>query len=116
MPTPEITPQVSVQLYSIHEALDADLDGSLGKLAEIGFNVVIYPVTLLRIAMGAIERGLRTLADDGTQRDLVPQMQTRAELYDLLGYAGYTAFDADIFAFDLPTGHPHDQSTQEEHP
>ncbi|HEY0240648.1 MAG TPA: sugar phosphate isomerase/epimerase [Friedmanniella sp.] len=34
------TPQISVQLYSIHEALDADLDGSLGKLAEIGLTTV----------------------------------------------------------------------------
>lgn len=71
-------------------------------LSGLGFNVVIYPVTLLRLAMGAIERGLRQIAERGTQAELVDQMQTRARLYELNGYADYTAFDADIFAFDVP--------------
>ncbi len=73
-------------------------------LASIGFNVVIYPVTLLRLAMGAIEEGLRVIARTGTQRELVPAMQTRARLYELLRYRAYTAFDSQIFAFDIPTG------------
>ncbi|MBA8796053.1 methylisocitrate lyase [Friedmanniella endophytica] len=73
-------------------------------LADLGFNLVIYPVTLLRLAMGAIEDGLRTIAERGTQRDLVDRMQTRARLYELVGYADYTAFDSEIFAFDVPAG------------
>jgi methylisocitrate lyase len=77
--------------------LDADTIG------DFGFNVVIYPVTLLRIAMGAIERGLRQIADEGTQQGLVLQMQTRSRLYDLLRYADYGAFDEQIFNFDIPT-------------
>ncbi|GAA0582664.1 methylisocitrate lyase [Kribbella sandramycini] len=69
------------------------------QLADAGASVVIYPVTLLRIAMGAIERGLDAIAADGTQAALVPQMQTRARLYELLRYADYNAFDHDIFTY-----------------
>ncbi|MDN5796657.1 MAG: methylisocitrate lyase [Intrasporangium sp.] len=85
-----------------------------GTLASIGFNVVIYPVTLLRLAMGAIEEGLRTMTAKGTQRDLVPRMQTRARLYELLRYDSYTAFDSQIFAFDIPTGDPADRVNDEQ--
>jgi methylisocitrate lyase len=62
---------------------------------------VIYPVTTLRLAMGAVERGLEAIAADGTQAALVGQMQTRSRLYELLGYAEYAAFDADVFNFTL---------------
>lgn len=65
-------------------------------LASIGINVVIYPVTLLRLAMGAAERGLRRLAAEGTQREIVPEMQTRARLYELLGYDEYTRFESSV--------------------
>jgi len=63
-------------------------------LSSLGVNVVIYPVTLLRLAMGAAERGLRAIAAEGTQKGLLEQMQSRTELYDLLDYPGYTALDA----------------------
>lgn len=56
------------------------------ELAEMGYRVVLYPVTLLRVAMKAIESTLSILAADGTQRDLLDLMQTRQELYDLLDY------------------------------
>ncbi len=72
------------------ELLGADV------LEALGFNVAIYPVTLLRLAMGAAARGLQAIASEGSQRDLVPQMQTRAELYELLGYEGYTDFDRTV--------------------
>ncbi len=65
-------------------------------LADLGVNLVIYPVTGLRLAMGAVEDGLRRLRDDGTQAGLVDRMQTRARLYELLGYDDYTAFDRDV--------------------
>ncbi len=68
----------------------------VSTLASVGVNIVIYPVTLLRLAMGAAERGLRELASEGTQKGLVGQMQSRAQLYDLLGYDDYTAFDAKL--------------------
>jgi methylisocitrate lyase len=72
-------------------------------LEALGMNMVIYPVTLLRIAMGAVERALGTIKSEGTQAGLVEQMQTRARLYELVDYAEYSAFDADIFNFKLPT-------------
>jgi 2-methylisocitrate lyase-like PEP mutase family enzyme len=56
------------------------------ELAAMGYRVVLYPVTLLRVAMKAMESTLTLLAADGTQRDLLDLMQTREELYDLLGY------------------------------
>jgi methylisocitrate lyase len=63
-------------------------------LAGLGVNVVIYPVTLLRLAMGAVERGLAVLLSEGTQEELLEQMQSRAQLYDLLGYDEYSELDA----------------------
>ncbi|MEY9931266.1 methylisocitrate lyase [Catenulispora sp. GP43] len=71
-------------------------------LAELGYNIVLYPVTLLRLAMGAIEDGLRTLAAEGSQESLLPRMQTRSRLYELLDYAAYSSFDASVFDFTLP--------------
>ena len=70
-------------------------------LESLGMNVVIYPVTTLRLAMGAVEEGLRAIAAEGTQEALVPRMQTRARLYELLGYADYAALDAEVFNFSL---------------
>ena len=72
-------------------------------LADLGVNLVIYPVTGLRLAMGAVEDGLRRLRDDGTQAGLVDRMQTRARLYELLGYRDYAAFDQDVYNFDKGT-------------
>lgn len=58
----------------------------LEDLSGVGFSAALYPVTLLRIAMKAIEAGLGMIADEGTQENLLDLMQTREELYDLLGY------------------------------
>ncbi|MCK9923019.1 methylisocitrate lyase [Frankia sp. AgPm24] len=68
-------------------------------LESVGVNLVIYPVTLLRIAMGAVEDGLRRIATEGTQAGLVEHMQTRARLYELLDYPAYTSFDTSVFTF-----------------
>ena len=70
-------------------------------LEKLGFNVVIYPVTTLRLAMGAVEAGLRTIAATGTQESVVEMMQTRARLYELLDYAEYNQFDSTVFNFTL---------------
>ncbi|MFM7107135.1 MAG: oxaloacetate decarboxylase [Planctomycetaceae bacterium] len=59
---------------------------SIPDLAAAGFTAVLYPVTLLRLAMKAMEAGLAVLADEGTQESLLDLMQSREELYDLLGY------------------------------
>ncbi|MFJ5879954.1 methylisocitrate lyase [Kitasatospora cineracea] len=73
-------------------------------LEELGYDIALYPVTLLRLAMGAVEDGLRTIAAEGTQASLLPRMQTRSRLYELLGYRDYAAFDSNVFDFTLPPG------------
>ena len=74
---------------------------SATALESLGVNLVIYPVTLLRLAMQAIEDGLRTILAEGSQESIVPKMQTRKRLYELLHYDDYAAFDADIVNFTL---------------
>ena len=74
------------------------------QLADVGINIVIYPVSLLRIAMGAAERGLDALVSEGSLNSQVPQMQTRARLYELLDYEAYNAFDTSVFNFTVPEG------------
>jgi methylisocitrate lyase len=59
---------------------------SIDDLSSLGFSAALYPVTLLRVAMKAMEAALGMLADEGTQENLLDLMQTRAELYDLLEY------------------------------
>lgn len=74
---------------------------STRQLENLGFNLVIYPVTTLRLAMGAVERGLQQIAKEGTQENLVPQMQTRKELYELTRYEDYNKFDLNVFNFKV---------------
>jgi len=71
------------------------------QLADVGVNIVIFPVSLLRLAMGAAERGLDTIIAEGSLTSKVPEMQTRARLYELIDYEGYSRFDDGIFTFDL---------------
>jgi methylisocitrate lyase len=70
-------------------------------LENLGVNVVIYPVTLLRLAMGAADAGLAEIASRGTQEGLLEAMQHRRDLYDLLDYEAYNAFDTSIFNFEV---------------
>ena len=72
------------------------------QLDALGVNMVIFPVSLLRLAMGVAERGLATLRDDGSFAAVASQMQTRAQLYELLDYASYARFDESVFGFRLP--------------
>lgn len=65
----------------------------LSRFAELGYNLVIYPVTTLRIAMGAVSRALAELKQTGTVEPLLDQMQTRAGLYDLVGYTPGTPWE-----------------------
>lgn len=67
------------------------------QLANVGVNLVIFPVSLLRLAMGVAERALDALAAEGSLRSLVPSMQTRARLYELLDYEAYNQFDNRVY-------------------
>jgi methylisocitrate lyase len=66
-------------------------------LAALGYRMVLYPLTALRCALFAARTALQALRQQGHQRDLLPQMLTRAELYDLLGYSGYEQRDQAYF-------------------
>jgi methylisocitrate lyase len=59
---------------------------SLGQLSDLGYRMVIYPQTAFRVSMFAAGQMLRDLKKSGTQADWIERMQTRQELYDLLGY------------------------------
>ncbi|GAA3670466.1 methylisocitrate lyase [Microbacterium marinilacus] len=74
---------------------------SVDQLRDVGVNIVIWPVSLLRIAMGAADRALDALLSEGRLTELLPQMQHRAELYDLIDYEGYNRFDSSVFDFDI---------------
>jgi len=58
----------------------------VSRFAEMGYACVIFPVTLLRIAMGAVRESLKTLRETGTAESQLPVMQTRAELYQAIRY------------------------------
>lgn len=72
------------------------------QLADVGVNIAIFPVSLLRMAMGAASRALDTLRKEGSLTTLLGDMQHRADLYELLDYASYEAYDTDIYNFDVP--------------
>ena len=66
-------------------------------LGDLGYRIILFPLTAFRVAMKATEETLRNLLATGTQAALVPKMMTRAELYDLLGYTSYEERDRAYF-------------------
>ncbi|MEO3977713.1 methylisocitrate lyase [Streptomyces sp. CAU 1734] len=74
---------------------------TVDQLRDAGVNIVIWPVSLLRMAMGAADRGLTTLLDRGSLTDRLDEMQHRRDLYDLVDYEGYNRFDSSVFDFRL---------------
>jgi len=56
------------------------------RLGELGYRIVIYPLSLMRLAMRAVEDGLADLKRTDSMESSLPRMQTRAELYELLRY------------------------------
>ncbi|TFD42138.1 methylisocitrate lyase, partial [Cryobacterium sp. TMT1-2-1] len=74
---------------------------TVDQLGGIGVNMVIFPVSLLRLAMGAADRGLAAIQAEGSLTSLLPEMQHRTELYELLDYEAYNKFDSGIFNFSV---------------
>jgi len=72
------------------------------EFEEMGYRMVIWPVSSLRVANKAQEKLYETLARDGSTQSVLPQMQTRAELYDLIGLHEYEALDKSIVSTVLP--------------
>ena len=71
------------------------------QLQNLGFNMVIYPVTTFRLALGATDRGLTEIMKSGTQEGVVSEMYTRKELYELSDYDKYNEYDQSVFNFSL---------------
>ncbi len=71
------------------------------QLSDVGVNLVIFPVSLLRLAMGAAQRALDTIDELGSLSSLTSEMQTREQLYELLDYRSYQAYDDAVFDFEL---------------
>lgn len=66
-------------------------------LAAMGYRLVIYPVTAFRSALHAAQETLADIKAKGHQRDRLPHMLTRAELYELLDYTGFEERDRKYF-------------------
>ncbi|MCH9011073.1 MAG: methylisocitrate lyase [Chloroflexi bacterium] len=69
---------------------------SVQRFHELGYVIVIFPVTALRVAAKATELVLRDIKRNGTQEDWLDRMQTRSELYDLIDYDRYEELDRDL--------------------
>ncbi|PRA80239.1 methylisocitrate lyase [Microbacterium sp. MYb66] len=74
---------------------------SVDQLRDAGVNLVIWPVSLLRISMGAAGRALDTLNEEGHLTSKLGEMQHRADLYDLIDYESYNHFDSGVFNFTI---------------
>ena len=70
------------------------------ELENLGYNIVIYPVTTQRLALKSVEDGLRAIFADGHQNNIVDKMQTRKRLYDLVEYEKYNELDEKIYNFN----------------
>ena len=68
------------------------------EFERLGYNVVLFPVTAFRAAMKAVETVFKELKKKGTQRDLVPHLMTREEVYDLIDYYRYQDSDKGALA------------------
>ena len=62
---------------------------SAKELKNLGYNIVIYPVTTQRLAMKNVEDGLKIIFKDGHQNNIINKMQTRKRLYELVEYEKY---------------------------
>ena len=72
---------------------------SANELENLGYNIVIYPVTTQRLAMKNVEDGLKVIFKDGHQNNIIDKMQTRKRLYELLEYEKYNTPDKKITDF-----------------
>lgn len=72
---------------------------SVSELREIGYRIVIFPLTGFRVSLRAVRDAYGRLFNDETQRDFIGSLMTRKEYYDLIGYDEYEKDDNDIFNY-----------------
>jgi methylisocitrate lyase len=75
---------------------------SAAEFEAMGYRMVIWPVSSLRVANKAQEKLYATLRDKGSSKPMLEEMQTRSELYDLIGLRDFEALDASIVRSVLP--------------
>ena len=73
---------------------------STKELENLGYNIVIYPVTTQRLAMKNVEDGLHAIMKDGHQNNIIDKMQTRKRLYELVEYEKYNTPGKKITDFE----------------
>ena len=66
------------------------------EFADMGYQMVIYPVTSLRVAAKAYERIFQLIKEQGTQKEGLDDMQTRSELYSTISYYEFEGMDQEI--------------------
>jgi methylisocitrate lyase len=71
------------------------------ELENLGFNLVIYPVTAQRLAMYGVEQGLKAIKETGNADAVLDIMQTRSRLYEVLDYPAYNKYDESLYNFEL---------------
>ena len=71
---------------------------NVSEFGALGYQLVIFPVTSLRVAAKAMRTALKDVLQLGTQAGLLDTMQTRSELYQLIGYQDYEELDAQLSA------------------
>jgi methylisocitrate lyase len=76
------------------------------QFETLGYKMVIWPVSALRIAARAHEELYAAIRDEGWTRPLLDRMQTRAELYATIGYHDYEELDGTIARSLIPNGNP----------
>lgn len=69
---------------------------TIKQFEEWGYKIVIYPVSSLRVAAKAIENLYTAIREEGTQKGVIDQMQTRTDLYNTIKYYDYEDLDNDI--------------------
>ena len=72
---------------------------SYKQLENLGYNIVVYPVTTQRLAMKSVEEGLKDIFERGHQNNIIDKMQTRKRLYEIVEYEKYNSLDEKIYNF-----------------
>jgi methylisocitrate lyase len=76
------------------------------EFEEMGYQMVIWPVSAARVANKAMEELFQSIRENGGTHKLVDRMQTRAELYDVINLHAYEALDSSLIQTIVPTSMP----------
>ena len=71
------------------------------ELFSLGYKMIIFPVTALRVTMNNTELLYQEIKQNGTQKNFLDKMQTRKELYDLIGYDAYAELDQKVANYKI---------------